>query len=228
MIIAALIQLAAMGLLHVPRAVMACARGYYRRKVTPSSVAAGTSDVIGISPQHPHTYDGRVGLFDVDGYAHMNNASYFVHAELARWQMSAENGSLDNMLNQRIAFIVTGQAIRYRREIGPLFKSFQINTFVSGIDDRNLWLYHTFHNPGTDGDNGGEQGPALAQILVQSVVTQNGKVMKPSKYLADVYGADESVIDRLAKMHEDELLMQKKFKFGELESILRESAGRPK
>lgn len=218
-----------MGLLHVPRAMVACARGYYRRKVAPSataSAAAADNDVIGISPQHPHIYDGRVGLFDIDGYAHMNNAAYFVHAELARWQMSAENGSLDNMIHQKIAFIVTGNAIRYRREIGPLFKAFQINTFVSGIDDRNIWLYHSFHYPEAGVKE--KQGPALAQILVQSVVLQKGKVMPPSKYLAEVYGADESVIDRLAKMHEDELFMQKKFKFGELESIMRESARRSK
>ena len=220
-----------MGLLHIPRSLLACARGYYRRKVAPSSVvaAAGEDIAIGISPSHPHIYDGRVGIFDIDGYAHMNNAAYLTHAELARWQMSAENGSLDNMINQKIAFIVTGQAIRYRREIGPLFKAFQISTFVSGIDDRNLWLYHTFHYPeaGNGSDSGkNKQGPPLAQILLQSVVTQKGKVMKPSKYLADVYGANEDVIDKLTKMHEDELLVQKKFQFGELESILRESAGR--
>ena len=218
-----------MGLLHIPRSLLACARGYYRRKVAPAAAAAGEDIAIGISPSHPHTYDGRVGIFDIDGYAHMNNAAYLTHAELARWQMSAENGSLDNMLNQKIAFIVTGQAIRYRREIGPLFKAFRISTFVSGIDDRNLWLYHTFHNPEAGSGSGGGKnklGPPLAQILLQSVVTKNGKVMRPSKYLADVYGANEDTIDKLTKMHEDELLVRKKFQFGELESILRESASR--
>jgi len=100
---------------------------------------------------------------------------------------------------------------------------------VSGIDDRNLWLYHTFHNPEAGSGSGGGKnklGPPLAQILLQSVVTKNGKVMRPSKYLADVYGANEDTIDKLTKMHEDELLVQKKFQFGELESILRESASR--
>lgn len=208
-----------MGLLHIPRVALSCARGYYLRRTAAESKAK--VNILGVGPSNAHVYDGRCGLFDIDGFGHMNNASYLVHAELARWEMSAANGSLGANMSQQCAFLVTGCAVRYRREIGPLFRKFQIKTFVGGLDRRNLWVYHTFHYPG---DGGGKNGKVLAQILVQAVVAQNRTVLEPEAYLKEICGIDEKEVDKLKNFHENDLMMNKRSRFEELQETLRASA----
>mmetsp|Transcript_4134 Transcript_4134/g.9380 ORF Transcript_4134/g.9380 Transcript_4134/m.9380 type:complete len:215 (+) Transcript_4134:79-723(+) len=206
-----------MGLLHIPRVALSCARGYYLRRTSEEA----SINLLGIGPSNAHVYNGRCGLVDIDGFGHMNNASYLVHAELARWEMSAANGSLGANISEQCAFLVAGAAVRYRREIGPLFRKFQIKTFVGGLDNRNLWVYHTFHYPECDGD---KQSKVLAQILVQAVVAQNRKVLEPEAYLKEICGIDADEIDKLKNSHENDLMMQKRSRFEELEEALRASA----
>ena len=76
---------------------------------------------------------------------YMNNVSYLTHAELARWEWSSFGGILDANLRSRSYFIVTASMIRFRREIPPL-RWFDIETRIGGVDERNLWVYQTFHN----------------------------------------------------------------------------------
>ena len=60
----------------------------------------------------PHVYTARCSLLlDTDVYAHMNNASYLVHCELARWQMGAETGALRTMASEGLAFVVGSVAV---------------------------------------------------------------------------------------------------------------------
>ena len=207
-----------MGLLHIPRVALSCARGYYLRR---TAVEDANVDMLGVGPTNAHVYNGKCGLFDIDGFGHMNNASYLVHAELARWEMSAANGSLDVNMSQQCAFIMTGAAVRYRREIGPLFRKFQIKTFVAGLDTRNLWWYHTFHYPE---DGVGRNGKVLAQILVQGVMAKNRTVLEPEEYLKEICGIDEEEVEKLKKFHENDLMMHKRSSFEKLEEILRASA----
>lgn len=152
-----------MGIVHIPRTIASCARGYYRRWSSPLSIEKLA--VVGIGPNNPHRYQGRVGLFDFDSLGHMNNAAYLTHAELARWEMSALNGSLVKCVREKYLFIANGCTVRYRKEIGP-FKRFDIETYVGSFDKRNIWMYQTFRQPG-DG------GRILAQFLLQVVVVKD-------------------------------------------------------
>jgi len=120
-----------MGLIHIPRVVYSIAKGLYRQ--TPGSL-------VGLGPNNPHIYEARAGLFDVDSYGHMNNASYLTHAELARWELSASNGLMKNMYKSETHFMVAASAIRYRRELRPIFRKFNVETYIGALDDRNIWM----------------------------------------------------------------------------------------
>ncbi|KAL9185375.1 hypothetical protein ACHAXT_003152 [Thalassiosira profunda] len=208
-----------MGLVHGPRTVAAVCRGLARRRLSPLSdtekalVGVGTSNP-------PHVYSARAGLFDVDLMLHMNNASYLTHAELARWEWTAYNGTLGANFRSQSFFIVTASFIRFRREIAPLHK-FQIETRLGGIDERNLWVYQTFHYP--KGDE--QRGKVLAQAYTQGVITKKGKVIDPRDWLVDNIPAAKDALEELEPSNEpDALFDEKSTRFMHLEDAMRKSA----
>jgi acyl-CoA thioesterase FadM len=87
----------------------------------------------------PHKYRSRAGLIDY-AFGHLNNAAYLYHAEYARWSMMAENGWLNAMIKHRTLQVVVAQSCRYRAEIKPFFRQFEVESVVMGIEDRNMWL----------------------------------------------------------------------------------------
>ena len=144
-----------MGIIHIPRVMAAIARGQYRRRRlsqklqlhddnsnNANTTAARNQDFVGsgFGLSNPHVYAGRCGIFDVDIFGHMNNASYLSHAEYARWDCTAYNGLMETMLSTRTMFIVASSSIKYRREIKPIFKKFDIHTYIAGLDPRNIWM----------------------------------------------------------------------------------------
>lgn len=139
-----------MGVIHMPRIAAAIARGYYRRSHPLDKNS---------SFAFPHIASRRAGLFDIDLYGHMNNAgrlttslpkhppaaikvrlcaAYLTHFELARWELSAQNGILDWSVRQRAAFIIGGVYLRFRREVKP-FQAFDVHTQFAAFDER--WIY---------------------------------------------------------------------------------------
>jgi acyl-CoA thioesterase FadM len=226
-----------MGIIHVPRTIAASFRGAIKRRLSPLSdqeiSLVGTSEV-------PHIYTSRAGIFDVDLMGHMNNASYLQHAELARWEWSAFGGSLWRAFKTKSFFIVTASMIRYRREIVPL-KRFDIETRLVGLDDRNLWVYQTFHhvdrdkNRSTDSikqDEDGSQtrGKILAQILTQAVIAKTGEgVVNPRAWLEDNSMYSKNVLDKITNQNGGENSMESMFdekakRFLHLEDVLKRSA----
>ena len=111
--------------------------------------------------------------------------------------------------------------LRFRREIPPLMK-FDIETRLGGIDDRNLWVYQTFHpNNGVN-----DRGKILAQVFTQAVITHGKKVLNPREWLADnIPGAHEDLDNLSATSDEVESLFgEKSTRFMHLEESLRKSA----
>jgi acyl-CoA thioesterase FadM len=182
-------KLTRMGLVHTPRVLASIAKGLYRQGDKSKNA------LIGMSLEHPHIYQARAGLFDVDHLGHMNNASYLNHAELARWEMTATNGMLGVMGRQGINFLVTSVALRYRREIRPVFRKFDIESSVVSVDERNLYVYQTFrHSSSTD-------NKVKAQLLLQGVAVQKGSVLDPRDFLKDTIGVDPNLVDQLDNKH---------------------------
>ena len=198
-----------MGLVHMPRVIASVAKGMYRGRQKGSS---------GFAAQFPHIYTARVGVFDVDYLGHMNNASYLNHAEYARWEWTAETGMLKTFLEKKSEFIVTSAAIRYRREMKPLFRKFEIHTSLCGVDDRTFSIYQTFRYPGQGGVN-----KIRAQVILSAVMRRGRKLVSPKKFLIEEAGVDPGDLDSL--VGESEMPMDDVFiKSNELDDLLKESA----
>ena len=204
-----------MGIVHIPRTIAAIAKGTVRRLQSPLCDQAKA--LTGIGPNNPpYIYSSRAGLFDVDIMGHMNNASYLTHAELARWEWTAFNGMLSSGMRDKAFFIVGAATVRFRREVVPL-KKFDIETRLFSIDDRNLWAYQTFHYH----INENERGKVLAQLLIQAVMTQNGKVINPRTYLQSVLPIEDAFKDMNAV---ESIFDEKTERFTDLEDVLKRSA----
>lgn len=201
-----------MGLVHMPRVVASIAKGLYKGRQS-----SGILGAAGFSPDNPYVSTARVGLFDIDYIGHMNNASYLNHAEYARWEWSAENGMLQTYFENKCEFIVTSSVVRYRREIKPLFRKFQVHTSLCGIDDRGLSFYQTFRYPGSGGVH-----KIRAQVLVAGVVRRGRQVINPREFMIEKIGANPELIEAIGegKMKMDDIFR----KNTELEDLLKASA----
>ena len=207
-----------MGLVHIPRTFAAAIKGGIQRYRCPLSDDAKSLVGIGLN-NPPHIYSARAGIFDVDVMFHMNNASYLNHAELARWQWSSYRGTLFDSFRASTYFIVSGYMVRFRREIPPL-KRFDIETRLGAIDDRNLWVYQTFHHNGS--------GKVMCQILTKAVMVKEGKVLNPRTWAEDNIpaAAKDDIIDDLvlASNNIESIFDEKATQFTNLEEVMRRSA----
>ena len=92
-----------------------------------------------------------------------------------------------------------------------------METRLFGIDERNLWAYQTFHYH----INESERGKILAQVLIQAVMTQKGKVIDPRSYLQSVM----PIVDAFKNMDGAASIFDEKAeRFTCLEDVLRRSA----
>jgi acyl-CoA thioesterase FadM len=200
-----------MGLIHTPRVLFSLVKGLVKRQTSPER-NVGLTDA--------HIYTARAGLFDVDYLGHLNNAAYLSHAELARWEMTSHNGLLAAMMKNNIAFLVAGSAVRYRREIRPIFCRFQIETTVAGLDDNNnIWIMQNFRYP-TPG-----QDRILAQVLIRGMAVQGRTVINPRHLFVDLCEMDETVVDKLIMPNvSDEAIQSLLEKYADLEDQFREVA----
>ncbi|GAX11997.1 hypothetical protein FisN_8Lh091 [Fistulifera solaris] len=200
-----------MGLIHTPRVLFSLVKGLVKRQSSPER-NVGLTDA--------HIYTARAGLFDVDYLGHLNNAAYLSHAELARWEMTSHNGLLSAMMKNNIAFLVAGSAVRYRREIRPVFCRFQIETTVAGLDDNNnIWIMQNFRYP-TQG-----QDRILAQVLIRGMAVQGRTVINPRHLFVDLCEMDETVVDKLIMPNvSDDAIESLLEKYAELEDQFRHVA----
>lgn len=162
-----------MVLLTIPRMTAAIARGYLARRR--GSVAEGTGF------HFPHVRSVRPSvLFDVDLFGHMNNAAFLVHAEMARWELSAATGLLEYALAHKAWFIVGSASVRFRRELKP-FQRFEVHSQLIDFDDRWVTVVHEFRGAGDRASDLHAQGICRAVIK-----TSGGKTLVPGTVLQDI------------------------------------------
>ena len=170
-----------MVLLHLPRVCWSIARGMAQQRGTVASANYGYSH------DAPHVYRARVNaLLDADQFLHMNNASYFVHAELARWEMGVAMGHAAHTARIGAAFIVASTTMRFRRELRPL-QAFEVHSSMAAADDRSMWFLQTFHSRGGDKVAGG---------MCRAVLRKGRSVVEPPALLASL-GVDAVVLESL-------------------------------
>ena len=207
-----------MGLIHTPRVIFSIAKGLLARS-RQSNQQQSSRLFVGLG-DNIHSYYARAGLFDVDYLGHLNNAAYLNHAEMARWELSAENGLFESLAKTGATFLVANTTIRYRREIRPLFRTFQIDSNIVAMNDRYLWILHNFRYP--------IQGRSRvrAQIILKGVIAHRKEgVLNPTTFLKDTCGFDIDQVDG-ATLPElgNETVEHMLERFSSLEYSLREAA----
>lgn len=204
-------------LIHTPRTIHAIGKGLARRRTN-----LGQAHIGGIGTNNPYVSYNRVGIFDCDYLMHMNNAAYLSHAEYARWELCAYNGLMESMYKDNVHFVVGGTMVRFRREIRPVFRAFQVHTVLARVDERCLWMFHTFrYAPG-----GKDPGRIRAQVLCQGMAIQDRKVIDPRVYLKESVGLDAEIVDSISAEggSGDTTMEELMDKYGELEDYFRKTA----
>jgi acyl-CoA thioesterase FadM len=141
------------------------------------------------NPQSFFSKTKRKSPTDVDYLGHMNNASSLTHAEYARWEWTAESGMLQTLMKSNTHFMVASAAVRFRRQIRPIFRKFEVQTRLSGIDDTSFWVYQTFRYPEADNDR------IRTQVLIKGVATRGRNVIPPRTVLEDLMDIPSEIVD---------------------------------
>ena len=163
-------------IVHVPRTLWTLCRGL----LAPQP---------GVGIGRPHIYRARVNaLTDIDQFLHMNNASYAVHFEMARWELGASSGMITHLLKRNGAFIVASMTLRFRRELRPL-QPFEIHSELIAADQRQMWIKQLVREPGSD--------RALAGGICRAVLRSGREVISPVE-LFHAAGGDETALAHLA------------------------------
>ena len=85
----------------------------------------------------------RCWPIDMDAFMHMNNAMYARVAELARWRVFVQSGTLSLTSLRGILFLAVDQRVQHLRPIDP-FQSFIVRTDISATQDKWIHYTHTF------------------------------------------------------------------------------------
>ncbi len=124
----------------------------------------------------PYSVAFRCWPIDIDIFMHLNNASYFRVAELARWRMFPQS----NMKKlSGTMFLVVKQDIKYIRPILP-FQNYVVNTKLTVSEDKWLIHEHVFQQHPDDVKK--DQKPVVyAAVNATAVVKEkSGKTVKAS------------------------------------------------
>lgn len=200
-----------MGIIHTPRVLYSIAKG------TVKNWRNGGPSNIGIGAANPHVYTSRVDLFDFDMYGHLNNAAYLTHAERARWELCAENGTLNSFIKNKAGYVLTSCSVRFRQELA-VFRKFEVHSAFVAMDDRNVWKTHTFRHADPN-DN-----KIRAQVIAKGVFIKRGKVVDPRSFLVEDCHMDQDLIDSMVLSEVDPLKLDEILALTGLEEAQRASA----
>lgn len=132
---------------------------------------------------------------DLDINIHMNNARYLAVMDLGRIDWIIRTGVWRLMQRHKMAPIVGGSMVRYRRSLLP-FQSFQLRTRLLGWDERWIYVEQVMESKGS-----------IACIAVQRTgFTEAGKLVPPIELALklDYRGPDRPPPDWVAAWNENE------------------------
>ena len=127
-----------------------------------------------IKPSQVMTTYHRCWFRDIDFFMHMNNAMYFRHFELARWELLPRTGLLQHALKENWMFLAVEQDCKYLKIVRPLTK-FECRSSITIADNKWLDFHHSLWS--MDGKTLYSEG------MVRAVVKRrNGKTVRPSEF----------------------------------------------
>lgn len=129
------------------------------------------------------------------------------------------------MYKNNVNYLVVGTTIRYRKEIRPIFRKFQIDTTVCGVDERNMWISHKFRLPAKGEKH--KESRVMAQMIVQGVAVKGRDVIDPGIFLKDQVGFDADLVDSMTMPNvarESEIVEEMLERYAALEESLKKAA----
>jgi acyl-CoA thioesterase FadM len=102
----------------------------------------------------------RVWPHDIDTNLHLNNGRYLTIADLGRTDLLLRMGLIKLVLKEGLQPMLSGSAIRYRREIKP-FQPFRLESSIIAWRGTSFVMQHRFIIQGRDGQ---DQTAALALV----------------------------------------------------------------
>lgn len=102
----------------------------------------------------------RVWPHDLDTNLHMNNGRYLTIADLGRTDLLLRMGLIKLVLKEGLQPMLSGSAIRYRRELRP-FQAFRLESSILCWRGTSFVMQHRFVIKGKDGQ---DQTAAIALV----------------------------------------------------------------
>lgn len=102
----------------------------------------------------------RVWPHDIDTNLHMNNGRYLTIADLGRTDLLLRMGLIKLVLKEGLQPMLSGSAIRYRRELRP-FQAFRLESSILCWRGTSFVMQHRFVIKGKDGQ---DQTAAIALV----------------------------------------------------------------
>ncbi len=128
---------------------------------------------VDLASEFTMTYRPMLG--DLDVYPEVNNGRHFVMFDLARYGVAFPMGLVRYVRRNKLAFVVGGSSIRYRKRVRP-FRKAVIRTRLVGMDGKFFYFQHTV-----------QQGDAVcSSALVRAGLRRKGGTAVPAEVMTDL------------------------------------------
>lgn len=119
------------------------------------------------------TYRPMVG--DLDVYPEVNNGRHFVMFDIARYDLAFTIGLVRYTRKNKLAFVVGGSSIRYRKRVRP-FRRALVRTQLVGMDEKFFYFHHVIE----------QGGMVCSSALVRAGLRRKGGTALPVQVMTDL------------------------------------------
>ena len=125
----------------------------------------------------------RVWPHDIDTNLHLNNGRYLTLADLGRTDLLLRTGLLRTVLKEGLLPMLSGSAIRYRREIRT-FRAFTLESRIVAWRGTSFVMEHRFLAAMPDGS----EGTAAIALVRGGLYSRKERKFVPASRLVEIAG----------------------------------------
>ena len=114
-------------------------------------------------------------LGDLDVYPEVNNGRHFVLFDIARYELAFSIGLVRYVRKNKLAFVVGGSSIRYRKRVRPFRKAI-IRTQLVGLDEKFFYFQQSIE----------QRGAVCSSALMRVGLRRKGGTADPSEVMSDL------------------------------------------